>query len=79
MVRRRRLRGSEGVGLLLAIEPIADLGRTAFNVPGQALVPAIGVKRHGILDEARYDSVRIDGYVPVIEEVEESDFEGVAT
>lgn len=63
----------EGVGLLLAIEPIVDMGRTALNVSGQALVPAIVAKRHGILDEARYDSVRIDGYVPVEEDADDPD------
>ncbi|MDN5659040.1 dicarboxylate/amino acid:cation symporter [Brevibacterium sandarakinum] len=63
----------EGVGLLLAIEPIVDMGRTALNVSGQALVPAIVAKRHGILDEARYDSARIDGYVPVEENAGDSD------
>jgi Na+/H+-dicarboxylate symporter len=30
-----------GVGLLLAIDPILDMGRTAVNVAGQALVPTI--------------------------------------
>jgi Na+/H+-dicarboxylate symporter len=44
----------EGVGLLLAIDPILDMGRTAVNVAGQALVPAIVAKRNGILDEARF-------------------------
>lgn len=44
----------EGVGLLLAIDPILDMGRTAVNVAGQALVPVIVSKREGILDEARY-------------------------
>ncbi|GAA1867368.1 dicarboxylate/amino acid:cation symporter [Brevibacterium marinum] len=58
----------EGVGLLLAIEPIVDMGRTALNVSGQALVPAIVAKRQGILDAARYDSARIDGYVPIDED-----------
>ncbi|WP_350268817.1 dicarboxylate/amino acid:cation symporter [Brevibacterium sp. CBA3109] len=62
----------EGVGLLLAIEPIVDMGRTALNVSGQALVPAIVAKRHGILDLDRYDSDRVDGYVPVDEEAESS-------
>ncbi|RBP61615.1 Na+/H+-dicarboxylate symporter [Brevibacterium sanguinis] len=57
----------EGVGLLLAIEPIVDMGRTALNVSGQALVPAIVAKRHGILDVERYHARRIDGYVPVEE------------
>ena len=35
----------EGAGLLLAIDPILDMGRTAVNVAGQALVPAIVSKR----------------------------------
>ncbi|MGO1564819.1 MAG: cation:dicarboxylate symporter family transporter, partial [Brevibacterium aurantiacum] len=61
-----------GVGLLLAIEPIVDMGRTALNVSGQALVPAIVAKRHDILDVDRYDAVRVDGYVPVDEVAEES-------
>lgn len=46
----------EGVGLLLAIDPILDMGRTAVNVAGQALVPAIVAKRNGILDEACFHS-----------------------
>ena len=41
----------EGVGLLLAIDPILDMGRTAVNVAGQALVPTIVAKREGILDQ----------------------------
>ena len=45
----------EGVGLLLAIDPILDMGRTAVNVAGQALVPTIVAKRAGILDLARYN------------------------
>lgn len=46
----------EGVGLLLAIDPILDMGRTAVNVAGQALVPTIVAKREGILDQATYDA-----------------------
>ncbi|WP_245581256.1 dicarboxylate/amino acid:cation symporter [Propionicicella superfundia] len=46
----------EGVGLLLAIDPILDMGRTAVNVAGQALVPVIVAEREGILDRARYDA-----------------------
>ena len=46
----------EGVGLLLAIDPILDMGRTATNVAGQALIPTIVAKRQGILDQAVYDS-----------------------
>ena len=47
-----------GVGLLLAIDPILDMGRTAVNVAGQALVPTIVAKREGILDLERYRSGR---------------------
>jgi Na+/H+-dicarboxylate symporter len=45
----------EGAGLLLAIDPILDMGRTAINVTGQALVPTIVAKRAGILDLARFN------------------------
>ncbi len=45
-----------GVGLLLAIDPILDMGRTAVNVAGQALVPTLVAKREGILDVERYRS-----------------------
>jgi Na+/H+-dicarboxylate symporter len=48
----------EGVGLLLAIDPILDMGRTAVNVAGQALVPTIVAKREGILDLPTYDAPR---------------------
>lgn len=41
----------EGVGLLLAIDPILDMGRTAVNVAGQVLVPTIVAKRAGLLEE----------------------------
>lgn len=47
-----------GVGLLLAVEPILDMGRTAVNVAGQALVPAIVAKREGLLDEQTYNAPR---------------------
>ncbi len=43
-----------GVGLLLAVEPIVDMGRTALNVTGQALVPTVVAKRAGVLDEDVY-------------------------
>lgn len=48
----------EGVGLLLAIDPILDMGRTAVNVAGQALVPTIVAKREGILDLDAYNQVK---------------------
>jgi len=47
-----------GVGLLLAIDPILDMGRTAVNVAGQALIPTIVAKREGILDLALYNADR---------------------
>ena len=46
----------EGAGLLLAIDPILDMGRTAVNVTGQALVATVVAKREGILDEGVYGS-----------------------
>jgi Na+/H+-dicarboxylate symporter len=45
----------EGVGLLLAIDPILDMMRTATNVAGQALVPVIVAAREGLLDRKAYD------------------------
>jgi Na+/H+-dicarboxylate symporter len=47
-----------GVGLILAVDPILDMGRTAVNVAGQALVPTIVAKREGILDEELYNAPR---------------------
>ncbi|MFJ3139112.1 dicarboxylate/amino acid:cation symporter [Streptomyces sp. NPDC102359] len=47
----------EGVGLLLAIDPILDMIRTATNVAGQALVPVVVSAREGLLDRDAYESV----------------------
>ena len=47
-----------GVGLLLAIDPILDMGRTAVNVAGQALVPTLVAKQQGLLDQEVYDGRR---------------------
>ncbi|WP_338697528.1 dicarboxylate/amino acid:cation symporter [Streptomyces sp. Q6] len=47
----------EGVGLLLAIDPILDMMRTATNVAGQALVPVIVAAREKILDHDKYNQV----------------------
>ena len=55
----------EGVGLLLAIDPILDMGRTATNVAGQALIPTLVAKRQGILDQTVYDSAGVE---PAIED-----------
>ncbi|MFC7457662.1 dicarboxylate/amino acid:cation symporter [Brachybacterium sp. GCM10030267] len=48
----------EGVGLLLAVDPILDMGRTALNVTGQSLVPVIVSRRERILDHEIYDAAR---------------------
>lgn len=45
----------EGAGLLLAIDPILDMGRTAVNVAGQVLVPLIVAKREDLLEKRAYD------------------------
>lgn len=49
-----------GVGLLLAIDPILDMGRTAVNVAGQTLVPTIVAQREGILDRVQYDRAQAE-------------------
>jgi Na+/H+-dicarboxylate symporter len=46
----------EGVGLLLAIDPILDMIRTATNVAGQSAVPIIVSSREKILDREAYDN-----------------------
>ncbi|MGY1722433.1 dicarboxylate/amino acid:cation symporter [Blastococcus sp. SYSU DS0533] len=57
-----------GVGLLLAVDPILDMGRTAVNVAGQALVPTIVAKREGILDLDRYRATRTVDPLASVEE-----------
>jgi Na+/H+-dicarboxylate symporter len=46
----------EGVGLLMAIDPVLDMMRTATNVAGQALVPVVVAAREKILDVDAYNS-----------------------
>ncbi len=46
----------EGVGLLMAIDPVVDMMRTATNVAGQALVPVIVAAREKILDREAYEN-----------------------
>ena len=46
----------EGVGLLLAIDPILDMMRTATNVAGQAVVPILVSAREKTLDLTAYDN-----------------------
>ena len=55
----------EGVGLLLAIDPILDMGRTAVNVAGQALVPTLVAHREGLLDLDAYGGARTSYAGPV--------------
>lgn len=50
----------EGVGLLLAIDPILDMGRTAANVAGQALVPTLVAKQQGMLNMEVYNAASGD-------------------
>ncbi|MER6105570.1 dicarboxylate/amino acid:cation symporter [Streptomyces sp. NPDC001832] len=46
----------EGVGLLMAIDPILDMMRTATNVAGQVVIPLIVSSREKILDRDAYNS-----------------------
>ncbi|MBM9438203.1 dicarboxylate/amino acid:cation symporter [Streptomyces bryophytorum] len=48
----------EGVGLLLAIDPILDMMRTATNVTGQAVVPVLVASREKILDLDAFNNPR---------------------
>lgn len=49
-----------GAGLLLAVDPILDMMRTATNVAGQALVPILVSAREGILDREAYNRAGAD-------------------
>jgi Na+/H+-dicarboxylate symporter len=51
-----------GVGLLLAIEPIIDMGRTAVNVTGQSLVATVVAKRAGIWEKDVWDASEKSGF-----------------
>jgi len=44
-----------GAGLLLAIDPILDMMRTATNVAGQIVVPLLVAAKENILDREAYD------------------------
>ncbi|HEX5567766.1 MAG TPA: dicarboxylate/amino acid:cation symporter [Streptomyces sp.] len=48
----------EGVGLLLAIDPILDMIRTATNVAGQAMIPVLVAAREKILDLEAFRGAR---------------------
>lgn len=47
-----------GVGLLLAIDPIVDMIRTATNVAGQSVCTLLVAAQEGILDREMYNSVK---------------------
>jgi Na+/H+-dicarboxylate symporter len=68
----------EGVGLLLAIDPILDMGRTAVNVAGQVLVPVIVAKRENILDLEKYASADAEDLFEDDDEDAETEAAGVA-
>jgi Na+/H+-dicarboxylate symporter len=55
----------EGAGLLLAIDPILDMGRTAVNVAGQALVPILVAHKEGLLDLDRYNGNQTSAEEPI--------------
>ena len=65
----------EGVGLLLAVDPILDMIRTATNVAGQVLVPVIVSARENLLDRDKYNAVHAS---PVDETPEVEDARPVA-
>ncbi|WP_432758418.1 dicarboxylate/amino acid:cation symporter [Streptomyces benahoarensis] len=44
----------EGVGLLMAIDPILDMMRTATNVAGQSVIPILVAAKEKILDRDAY-------------------------
>ncbi|WP_315987564.1 dicarboxylate/amino acid:cation symporter [Actinomadura sp. HBU206391] len=46
----------EGAGLLLAIDPILDMMRTATNVAGQMVVPVLVGRSENLLDEDVYNA-----------------------
>ncbi|MFD9970036.1 dicarboxylate/amino acid:cation symporter [Streptomyces sp. NPDC059013] len=52
------------LGLLLAVDPLLDMVRTATNVGGQALVPTVVAVRAGILDASAYESAAADPLAP---------------
>lgn len=45
----------EGLGLLVAIDRIVDMMRTATNVTGQMLVPVLVAREEGVLDVEAYE------------------------
>ncbi|MFJ2201532.1 dicarboxylate/amino acid:cation symporter [Streptomyces violaceusniger] len=48
----------EGVGLLMAIDPVLDMMRTATNVAGQSVCTLLVAAREGILNRDAYNNVK---------------------
>ncbi|MGY5124352.1 dicarboxylate/amino acid:cation symporter [Streptomyces nigrescens] len=48
----------EGVGLLMAIDPVLDMMRTATNVAGQSVIPILVSAREKILDRDAYNGAQ---------------------
>ncbi|MDH4041626.1 MAG: cation:dicarboxylase symporter family transporter, partial [Gammaproteobacteria bacterium] len=56
----------EGIGLILGVDRLLDMVRTAVNVTGDAVVTVIVAKSEGQLDEAVYNrSSRLEAADPV--------------
>ena len=49
----------EGAGLLLAIDPILDMGRTSVNVAGQAVVTYIVAHREGLVTGENFPTAMV--------------------
>ena len=67
----------EGIGLILGVDRLLDMVRTAVNVSGDAVVSVIVAKKIGKLDEARYndpDAGRVSEESLTISEEVEKEF-----
>ena len=69
----------DGVGLLLSIDPIIDMGRTALNVAGQALVPTVVSKQEGILDLDVYNAPSTGDVFSSTDEADDADLSAQAS
>ena len=49
----------ELAGLLIAIEPLIDMGRTALNVSDSVVAGVVAAKSEGVLDEEIYSRAQI--------------------
>jgi Na+/H+-dicarboxylate symporter len=46
----------EGIALIIGVDRLLDMIRTAVNITGDAMVSTIVAKQEGLLDEQRYHS-----------------------